>query len=194
MSLDRILLGMLDHPASGYDLGREFEASARLFWWAELSQIYPTLRRLERQGYLTVREVPSDRGPRRRVYERTNAGREALEAWLREPPELGHTRLPHVAQFFFLGQLDDESASRAFLEGLRSRLEERLGIYREIERDLAGRGDRAAWSAEEIHRYATLRSGVLVAEARLAWCRETLGMLERAANTAGEANTIGEPA
>ena len=99
MSLDHILLGMLETPAAGYDLGREFEASARLFWAAELSQIYPTLKRLESRGLLSSERVPSDRGPDRKVYSRTEAGTAELERWLREEPELGHARLSPVAQF-----------------------------------------------------------------------------------------------
>ena len=47
MSLELILLSLLDQPASGYDLKREFEAGAATFWPAQLSQVYPTLKRLE---------------------------------------------------------------------------------------------------------------------------------------------------
>jgi PadR family transcriptional regulator AphA len=188
MSLDRVLLGMLDRPAAGYDLGREFESSAKLFWYAELSQIYPTLKRLERQGMLTSRKVASDRGPNRRVYERTPGGRAALEEWLREGPELAHARLPHVAQFFFLGQLGDPEATRAFLDRLERRLEERLAVYREIERAMPEEDEPAAMPDEEFHRHATLRAGILVAEARLAWCRETRQALERRVHTGKTTN------
>lgn len=178
MSLDHILLGMLERPAAGYDLGREFESSARLFWSAELSQIYPTLKRLEKKGHLISREVPSERGPNRRVYERTPAGTDALAAWLREEPKLGHARLPHIAQFYFLGELGDPDETRRFLHGLRRSLEERLAVYRTIEAMMR----RDCPSLESIshgqyHRYATLRAGMLVAEARLAWCDQTLADL-----------------
>jgi PadR family transcriptional regulator AphA len=175
MSLDHILLGMLERPAAGYDLGREFESSARLFWSAELSQIYPTLKRLEKRGYLSSREVPSERGPNRRVYERTPAGTEALAAWLREDPKLGHARLPHIAQFYFLGELGDVDETRRFLHALKRSLEERLAAYRAIEETMR----RECPSLESVphaqyHRYASLRAGVLVAEARLEWCDQTL--------------------
>ena len=178
MSLDYILLGMLEHPAAGYDLGREFESSARLFWSAELSQIYPTLKRLERKGLLTSREVPSDRGPNRRVYERTPSGTAALEAWLREDPRLGHTRVPHIAQFYFLGDLGDTGATRRFLLELKGSLEERLAVYAAIEARMRRECDPLeSVSHSQYHRYATLRAGVLVAQARLAWCDETLAEL-----------------
>ncbi len=48
MSLQHILLGLLREPASGYDLKAYFDKSVRYFWAAELSQIYPTLQRMEK--------------------------------------------------------------------------------------------------------------------------------------------------
>lgn len=178
MSLDHILLGMLERPAAGYDLGREFQASARLFWAAELSQIYPTLRRLESKGLLTSEEVPSERGPNRKVYERTAAGTAELETWLREPPAMSTARVPYVAQFHFLGQLDDPAATAEFVERLREALETRLAVYDEIERCMREEGvDPRRGSATLFHNHATLRAGILVAQARLAWCEETLSAL-----------------
>ncbi|MDX1395320.1 MAG: PadR family transcriptional regulator [Gemmatimonadota bacterium] len=192
MSLDHILLGMLQTPAAGYDLGREFDESARMFWSAELSQIYQTLKRLERKDYLTSEEVPSDRGPNRKVYHRTDEGRRALEEWLREPPELGSQRLPYVAQFFYLGQLDDPEASRAFVERLREELIERLGVYAEIDRAIREEcDDPFGASHESLHRYATLRAGIHVAEARVAWCDETLAALRARADASNEVAAAG---
>ena len=66
LSLPHILLGLLREPASGYDLKAEFEKMIRHYWSAELSQIYPTLKRMEGQGWLASATEPSDRGPDRR--------------------------------------------------------------------------------------------------------------------------------
>lgn len=180
MSLDHILLGMLDEPASGYDLGREFEASARLFWFAELSQIYPTLKRLESKGFLVSREVPSERGPKRRLYERTPEGQEELHGWLRCRPELATVRLAHVAQLYFLGQLDDVDESIRFVGALRLELEAQLARYRAIEESRRAQCPRdEEISNIDFHEYAALRAGIHVARARLEWCAETLEALER---------------
>jgi len=43
--------------------------------------IYPVLRSLARQGWLTSRVVPSYSGPPRRYYAITPAGREGLSEW-----------------------------------------------------------------------------------------------------------------
>lgn len=75
MSLEHILLGLLREPATGYDIKNAFSASVRHFWSAELSQIYPTLKRLEQRRMLRSRLEPSPKGPNRRVYTLTEEGR-----------------------------------------------------------------------------------------------------------------------
>ena len=58
MSLNHILLGMLKEPGSGYDLGKRFSEGPIHFWSAELSQIYPALRRMTERGWLSC--APED--------------------------------------------------------------------------------------------------------------------------------------
>jgi DNA-binding PadR family transcriptional regulator len=48
------------------------------------SQVYAEPKRLERLGYLSVREEPG-RTRRRKVYSLTDAGRAALRDWMSEP-------------------------------------------------------------------------------------------------------------
>ncbi len=188
MSLDHILLGMLREPAAGYDLGRRFEESARMFWFAELSQIYPTLKRLEKRGMLRSREAPSSRGPARRVYELMDAGREELRRWLESGPQFATARIPHIAQLFFMDELGDPEATIGFVESLAAQLRARLARYEAIEERIRGCGDDwAAISDRDFNEYSALRAGIAVAEARLGWCAETLERLrarQRARQTA----------
>jgi DNA-binding PadR family transcriptional regulator len=46
VSLKYIMLGMLREPHSGYDIGKQFEQSLKNFWKAELSHIYPLLKKM----------------------------------------------------------------------------------------------------------------------------------------------------
>ena len=107
MSLDHILLGLLREPGTGYDLGNAFSENVRHFWSAELSQIYPTLKRLERRGMLESRVEPSPKGPNRRVYALTEEGRAELLRWLRGGPAVGTERFAYLAQLYFMDALGD---------------------------------------------------------------------------------------
>lgn len=184
MSLEHVLLGLLERPASGYDLGREFEETAAHFWSAHLSQIYPTLGRMEEKGWLTSHAEPSDRGPDRKVYSRTSDGRRELERWLRGEPEGHASRVAYLGQLFFLGQLDDLAETRRMLVELRERFRERLAALEEIERGWAAEDDRFpdALPSGPFHHLLTLRAGLWVHRARVAWCDEALELLDRRAD------------
>ena len=54
-------------------------------------QIYVTLGRLERDGLVVGHAVPGD-GRGKRVYELTDAGREALTDWIEAPVRAGGSR------------------------------------------------------------------------------------------------------
>lgn len=41
-------------PSTGYELGRQFGEGAQHFWFAERSQIYPTLKRMRDRAWLST--------------------------------------------------------------------------------------------------------------------------------------------
>src|SRR5262245_48495156 len=130
MSLEYILLGMLDRPASGYDLKNEFEQGTRYFWAAEFSQIYPTLNRMEERGWLSSRTEASSKGPERRVYRRTVKGQKELFQWLRSGPTMGTERFAYIGQLIYMSQLKDLETTSLFLVRLREDLLERAKILK----------------------------------------------------------------
>ncbi len=106
MSLPHALLGLLAHgPKSGYDLKREFDRSVAHTWNANTSQIYPTLRQLEEQGFVTGELAADSSRPTKTNYSLTPAGREELERWLQAPPAPRHRKDPFLLRVFFLDLL-----------------------------------------------------------------------------------------
>ncbi len=73
-------------PQSGYDLTQWIARAAHHYWAADHSSIYPALAKLQRQGYVTFETQPSERGPKRKVYSITDAGRQVLLDWVSLPP------------------------------------------------------------------------------------------------------------
>jgi DNA-binding PadR family transcriptional regulator len=109
MSLRHALLGLLaEEPASGYELTRKFErVLQRYAWHASNSQIYPELNQLAADGLAIVIEE----GPRgRRTYAITDAGRDELRRWMRNPPETFHVRNEFVLRLFLLPALEADEA------------------------------------------------------------------------------------
>lgn len=98
-----VLLGFLKgRPRTGYEIKALIDKSARFFWNASVSGIYPELKRLEEAGLLRSHE-----DGRRTTYEMTDEGRAALRDWLTadETPsyELRHEGM---LKLFFADGLD----------------------------------------------------------------------------------------
>ncbi|GAA2662946.1 PadR family transcriptional regulator [Streptomyces aculeolatus] len=84
---DVVLALLVKGPSHGYDLrGRLCAALGPLGETLNAGQVYVTLTRLEKVGLVVRdREDASARGPRRKVYALTGAGRERVAGWLAEP-------------------------------------------------------------------------------------------------------------
>ena len=93
------LLALLaKEPAHGYELKSRLE---QIFGEAypapNIGQIYVTLQRLERDGLVCSQDVVQTARPNKRVYELTDAGREAVIDWADKPSEG-----PRVRDEFFM--------------------------------------------------------------------------------------------
>ena len=179
MNLDHILLGLLQTPATGYDLKRLFEEGIGRFWAAEFSQIYATLKRLEAAGQLRSWKEPSTKGPPRRVYEITPAGREALATWLQSPPVVRDERHSYLAQLYLMNALGELPATIRFLEALRTHFATELKRLQEQERDWAAQDPRYPdeLPPEWLHIHMVFRLGLIAGEARVRWCDECIERL-----------------
>lgn len=127
-----VVLGLLaSKPRSGYDIKTIVDRSTRFFWAASYGQIYPELRRLERDGLIEGESVPN--GARdRRVYKITAAGRKALEDWLLGPSYTVELRDESLLRLFFADSLSYEQALE-LLENRKRGHEHLLAALREIE-------------------------------------------------------------
>ncbi len=173
MSLEHILLGLLKEPASGYDLKHAFEESIRHFWSTDMAQIYRTLQRMESVGLLRSKEQASEKGPSRRVYRRTAAGRKRLLAWLRSEPQIGAERFAYIGQLVFMHELEDPNATIGFLSQLRGRLQALLSFFQQMEADESESG-MEGMSDEDFHGYLGLRMGISSLTAKIQWCDESI--------------------
>jgi DNA-binding PadR family transcriptional regulator len=176
MSLDHILLGLLREPASGYDLKRLFDERIAHFWAAELSQIYPTLKRLEGRRWIRGRSAASMRGPRKRLYQLTPAGRRELTAWLAGAPRYGDERFPYLAQLFFMGELGDLNRTLQFLRDMREHFAAKLVALLSLERMWGDADSRYPdrLPDDDLHVHLALRKGLLSLEAHVSWCDESI--------------------
>jgi PadR family transcriptional regulator AphA len=130
--------------------------SIRFFWTISEAQIYPSLERLKRAGLVTSRLAPNGRR-RRRVFELTTAGGQALHDWLVRPePMPFELRDVALVRLFFADSLSPAEA-RALLDAVRRRSEARIAALLAI-RPAGG------------HPGLTLRMGVAFHQAMIDVC------------------------
>ena len=93
------LLALLaKEPAHGYELKLALEQTfGGAYPSPNIGQIYVTLKRLEQDGLVQSQDVAQTTRPNKKVYELTEAGLEALRAWVDEPSDG-----PRVRDEFFI--------------------------------------------------------------------------------------------
>lgn len=79
-----LLAGLGDGPAHGYELINRLEARSSGMWRPSAGSVYPTLQLLQEEGLITGRDEDG-----KRVFELTDAGREAAEVFRSRSP-FGH--------------------------------------------------------------------------------------------------------
>lgn len=128
-----VILGLLAlaEPRSGYDIKAVVDRSTRFFWAASYGQIYPELKRLEREALVEGEDAPTG-GRRRRVYRLTAAGRRALIDWLLSGEATIELRDESLLRLFLADALPREQALE-LLEGRRRGHEEYLDVLRAID-------------------------------------------------------------
>ncbi|MFK4037730.1 PadR family transcriptional regulator [Nonomuraea wenchangensis] len=192
MSLQHALLGVLEaRPMNGYELTRFFEAAPRWVWSAPQSQIYPTLRQMEQAGLIEGQKEIRGTRLSRTVYSITARGLAELRTWLGTPHTPPPARDAFFLQALFFDMIEPDRAApvlKAFIAE-QEQLAAEWRAHREalLAKDTPLLKERLKnRPAAEHDRIAALKAHVFagqiaVAEARAAWARESLRLLEEPA-------------
>lgn len=131
MSLRYALLALLSIDAmTGYDLHKRFDSSVGHVWYAPDSQIYPELRKMEKDGVVEAVEVPWGTKGTKREYHITPGGRQALRDWMNQVLPYQRVRdAMHLKAAYF--EWADPDAARAQLEAHIEHYSSELEQWRE---------------------------------------------------------------
>jgi DNA-binding PadR family transcriptional regulator len=156
-----LVLGLVGHlgRCTSYEMKAVVAGSIGYFWTFPHSQLYAEPARLVGLGLLDEEQERS--GRRRRTFELTAAGRDALRRWLSEPTDLP-TEIRDLAllKLFFGSQADPDEVTRlaaAAAAGHRARLDEYEAIAASVPPDV------------DQHQLATLALGIRYERASLAY-------------------------
>ncbi len=165
--LEVAVLGVLkEGELHGYELRKRLTALLGHLWPISYGSLYPTLKRLERQGAVEVVRPASGARRKRRVYRITSRGETLFRRLLEEgsSSEDLSLRLPF---FRYLGP----EARLGILEQKRAQLVQKLARFRETLRTMRDRID--------AYTLSLLSHGVSVTEHDIRWLDELIAKERR---------------
>ena len=202
MSLRYALLALLTvEPMTGYDLSKQFQASVAHVWHAPDSQIYPELRRMEKDGLITGAEVTWGQRGKKTEYRITDAGRDAFRTWMNSALPYSRERDPAHLKAAYLEWATPDAAReqmRAHLDVYRSRRAEWAEKINEIDNDTnAMLTKRLAHNPAEEHRRIkafkrfTYDGLIARADQEISWAERGLALIDELSDTPVDASGRG---
>jgi DNA-binding PadR family transcriptional regulator len=132
-SLKFILLGLPAlRPSTGYDLKKTMDISIRYISPVALSQIYPTLKKMTKDGLVTFEVQQRSSKPDLKTYSITEAGEIAFREWLAEAFKPDPHRFDTFTLRFYFSSLLDKPT---LLKHIRTELafrQEQLAVARQL--------------------------------------------------------------
>jgi PadR family transcriptional regulator AphA len=176
-----VLLGLLTiESMSGYDLGQTIRESIGHFWNESYGQIYPNLKKLAAERFVTSKIERQKGRPDRHIYSITKKGRERLAKWLSVPPQPEIPRNEMLLKLFF-GVQNSPEVSIEYLERM---VETERGLLERFRQIHATISTNKQYPDTPYWRMAA-RFGEIEVEAHLRWAGETLTELKSIASKSG---------
>ncbi|HET7578925.1 MAG TPA: MFS transporter [Bacillales bacterium] len=181
MSLKHGILGFLSlwPDTTGYDLKKEFDKHMNVVWFSHLSQIYPELGKLEKEGLLESRTVKQEGKPDKKTYTVTKKGMEELAGWVAQPPNEPKMKDPFLMKAFFMDKIPlDEAVFQ--MQTYQKKHEKRLGKMRELVNEYFKelKEDNEAVTARMIMGAAVYKKGIEQEKQYVRWCEETIDFMK----------------
>jgi DNA-binding PadR family transcriptional regulator len=178
--LELAILGLLkERSMHGYQLSKRLTDSLGGFWRVSYGSLYPTLKRLERQGAVEQVFDKQEVGRRKNVYRITESGESLFRDLLEEagPDASGEDNRFRVRMAFFK-YLSPETRIRV-LERRRSFLEERLVTIRAS----------LATNTGDMYTTSLMQHGRESTEQDIAWLNGLISAERRGADTSAKGSS-----
>ncbi len=167
------VLGLLCHkPMTGYDIKKTIQQSTGMFWSESYGQIYPTLKKLTREGLAVVEQSKKRGTASKTVYAPTAKGRNTIKTWLAQPAKTNIIRSETLLKIFFGGQADLRT-TQMHIEQELADSRQVLAMLTSAEKMLAQRSN-GQRNLTDFHFKLTIAYGKKSLAAAVHWCEESL--------------------
>jgi PadR family transcriptional regulator AphA len=171
MSFRYFILGLLTRqPMSGYDVKRFLRHLDWLIDSPSFGSVYPALHTLLKDGLVTVKVIPNEDRPARKVYSATAAGRRALQSWISEPRDSGGSLRAFLMRLMLADSLSHTDLV-AYLQQRRSQ----VALHRTALEQAFRAQDQTVRQRQDL----AFDFGLTAATAELVWLDSTLERLSQ---------------
>jgi DNA-binding PadR family transcriptional regulator len=176
MSLKYALLGLLaESPRYGYEIKRRFEGALGNVWSMSYGQLYPTLRRLSEQGWVTKKTEPGKKAAEKNIYSLSEKGRNKLDEWLLKPLRTSYkVKDEFTLRFLFFSKLPRDTV----LDYLKVQQKKTV-----LQRDSYQRTLVSLREEIDFFLQAIIRKGIIHLEAENQWLEEVISDIGNAARS-----------
>lgn len=170
------VLGMLGLGSlTGYEIIKIIQTSTNFFWSESEGQIYPALAQCVEDGLATCKEKKSEKTQReKKVYSITAKGKKLLTSWLKKETQPTLVRNELLLKLF-LGHNTDVKDNIHHVIHHQKQITVELESYEKLQESLS---NQYKDSPHLKYWLITLNYGIRILKAKLAWCKETLSILE----------------
>ena len=170
------ILGMLAlEKLTGYEIIKMIQSSTNYFWSESEGQIYPALNQCVVDGLATCKEEQSKKIKRiKKIYSITAKGKKELIKWLEKEPQSALVRNEFLLKLFFGGNIETRDNLHHIVHR-QTEIKLELDSYEKLRENIIKEHKK---SPHLKYWLMTLDYGIKTSKAELAWCKESLKILE----------------
>jgi len=178
-SIRYALLSLLARePLSGYDIKQHMNSRIGPFWKVGSNQVYPELSKMEAEGLVKLQGVEQHTyRPARKLYELTDAGREALIEWTISPGGIENVRDDFLLKAYNAWLVAPDQMIRQ-VEEIKKQHEERLAAYEGKVAELNGLLESARSGDPLSSSISVVEFGVEYERLYIEWCDKLVKRLQ----------------
>ena len=164
--IDYVITGIILHkPLTGYDIKKEIETGIGNFYKSSYGNLYPALKRLTDQGYLTLaQETHVDR--LKKYYMATELGKSAFLKWLTSPIDKSTLTVSVLTRIFFFAELPKDMRDKQ-LQEYEQHFQQIISEYKQMAQQFAATGQ----DITDYHGVSTLYYGLQTAQGMIRWLK-----------------------
>ncbi|MBY8914369.1 PadR family transcriptional regulator [Bacillus sp. YC2] len=176
------ILGLLRKgELSGYDITSYFKEELGQFWSAKHSQIYPELKKLTDEGFITFRTAIQGTKMEKKMYTLTESGERELAAWMTKKEPIPETvKDEFMLKAYFISALTKEEADDLFADQLQKRKLKLADLENSYDELMASSKEAESFTSPDFGHYLVLTKALERERNYIIWLEHILALIKEA--------------